>query len=148
MNNKKQCVSVRLKPSDIEKVEKIARRLGVRNSDIMRYAIKTALTRLINFQNPTCLGKRLIPTLIQNANELNRHLDIDSDRLDNILNDGIHTPEERISRDDIELLALCGLPAHQIQPRLESIVGRQIDLAEVNQFVEDYLTEKYLNARS
>lgn len=142
MDHKKQCVSVRLKPKDVEKIDYIAKRLGVRNSDVIRYAIKSTLTQLINLQNPECRGYRLLPTFIQNANELNHHLDLDTDRLEEIFNEGV-PEEEKLSRSDIELVAMCGLPPHHLQLRIEELLGTSADLDELPFIVEEYLINKY-----
>lgn len=147
MDNKKQCVSVRLKPKDVEKIESLARRLGVRNSDIIRYAIKNTLTQLINLQNSHCRGHRLFPTLVEHAGSLTNHLDLDADRLDEIINEGL-SKDEQIDRSDVELIALSGLSQHHIQPRLEELFGRQVEMDEMPQVLEDYLMDKYARANS
>lgn len=147
MDNKKQCVSVRLKPKDVDKIERIAKRLGVRNSDIIRYAIKTTLTQLISLQNQECRGYRLLPMFIEHATALTNHLDLDADKLEEILNDGL-PEDEKIHRSDIELVAMSGLPQQFIQQRIEEIFGHVADMDELPLILEEYLMEKYANSRS
>lgn len=145
MNNKKQCVSVRLKPSDLEKIERVADRLGVRNSDVIRYAIKTAITRLMDLHDHSIAGHRLLPMFLSQCNELNRHFDLDADRLDEIINEHITEETEKVERMDIELLALCGLSPHYIQSRLQEITGQTAEPEEIPQVLNQYLIDKYKN---
>ncbi len=86
MENKTCCISVRLSEAEHHKIKITAEKLHVRNSDFMRYAIKTALTRLSAFHNPELSGIALLPTMIEHCNELNRHFDLDADKLDVIIN--------------------------------------------------------------
>ncbi len=143
MDNKKQCVSVRMKPSDLHKVERIAKRLGVRNSDVFRYAIKTTLTRLMPLNDPSYRGQRLLNLFVDLANELNRHFDFDADRLHAIINEGIEDATENVDRKDVELLALCGLEPGYLQARLQEVTGRQTDSEEVQKHLKEYLLDKY-----
>ncbi|BCO30044.1 MAG: hypothetical protein CMN57_13090 [Gammaproteobacteria bacterium] len=143
MNNKKQCVSVRFKPSDLERIERIARRLGARNSDVIRYAVKTALTRLMDLCDPRMGGQRLLPLLLGQYNELNRHFDLDADRLEGIINNEEIPEQNRVERTDIELLAMCALSPHYIQNRLQEITGQAIDADDAQRMLHKYLQEKY-----
>lgn len=143
MKNNKQCVSIRLKPSDIDKIERIAARLGARNSDVIRYAIKTTLTRLMDLHDSDTQGFRLLPILLNHCNELNRHFDLDADRLDEIINTGIERETDRVDRADIELLALCGLSPHYIQSRLQELTGETASTEEIPKLLHEYLLEKY-----
>ena len=46
VEQRKQAVSIRLGDSDIRNIKRIAKRLGVRDSDIIRFAIKSTLGRI------------------------------------------------------------------------------------------------------
>ncbi|VAX13122.1 hypothetical protein MNBD_GAMMA24-1425 [hydrothermal vent metagenome] len=143
MGNKTSCISVRLSESDHSKIKTTAKTLQVRHSDIMRYAIKTTLTRLSAFHNPELTGPALLPTIIEHCNELNRHFDLDADKLDNIINAEVVTPGRQVARSDIELLALCGMPTEMIQQRFIQATGIKLKANEVYQFMKKYLAEKY-----
>lgn len=145
MSENKQCVSVRLKPSDLEMIERIAERLGAKNSEVIRYAIKTALTRLMPLHDPHTDGHRLLPLFIANSHELNRHFDLDADRLNTILNGKAGHKTEMIDRMDIELLALCDLSPQYIQTRLLEITGKEANPEDIPQVLHKYLLEKYKN---
>ena len=46
MEGRKQAVSLRLSSADLRNVRKLAKRLGVRTSDVIRYALKSCIARL------------------------------------------------------------------------------------------------------
>ncbi len=46
VEGRKQAVSIRMNGADITKVKKLANRLGVRDSDVIRFAVKSMLMRL------------------------------------------------------------------------------------------------------
>ncbi len=143
MENKTCCISVRLSEKERQKIKITAEKLGVRNSDFMRYAIRTALTRLSAFHNPELCGTALLPTMIEHCNELNRHFDLDADKLDLIINARSGEVEMQVARSDIELLALCGMSVEIIQERFRQVTGIEIKNNEVYQFMKNYLADKY-----
>lgn len=132
-----------MKPSDLHNIEKIAQRLGVRNSDVFRFAIKTTLTRLMPLNDPATRGHRLIGLFVDQCNELNRHFDFDADRLHAIINNGIENDEEYVDRQDVELLALCGLEPGYIQSRLQELTGQFSESEEAQRRLKEYLLGKY-----
>ncbi len=143
MENKTCCISIRLSEAEHQKIKLTAEKLRVRNSDFMRYAIKTALTRLSAFHNPELCGIALLPTMIEHCNELNRHFDLDADKLDVIINAKSEEVEKQVARNDIELLALCGMSVEIIQERFRQVTGIELGHNEVHQFMKNYLTDKY-----
>lgn len=143
MENKTCCISVRLSEAEYQKIKLTAEKLRVRNSDFMRYAIKTALTRLSAFHNPELCGIALLPTMIEHCNELNRHFDLDADKLDVIINAKSEEVEKQVARNDIELLALCGMSVEIIQERFRQVTGIELKHNEVHQFMKNYLADKY-----
>ena len=46
MDSRKQAVSIRMSAADIRSVKRLAERLGVRDSDVIRFAVKVMLGRL------------------------------------------------------------------------------------------------------
>lgn len=146
MRNKRSCISVRLSETDHIKIKTTAKTLQVRDSDVMRYAIKTTLTRLAAFHSSELKGTTLLPTMIEYCNELNRHFDLDADKLDSIINAEVITPHRQVARSDIELLALCGMPVEIIQQRFRQVTGIQLEDNKVYQYMKKYLAEKYQSA--
>lgn len=148
MNNKKHCVSVRLKHGDLLKIEQLASRLNVRNSDVIRYAIKSTLNNLIPLHDNETHGYRLLPAIIDHCHELNRHFDLDADQLDRIINGGSRDEDERVQRHDIELLSLCGLAPEHIKYRFQEITGQDAHIDEIPQLLKEYLISKYETGNS
>jgi hypothetical protein len=92
---------------DVRKVKKLAMRLGVRDSDVIRFAVKSTLARLGPLHDPEVHGRNLVPVFVESGGELLRFFDLDAARLEAIINSGVE-PERRVERDDIALLALTG----------------------------------------
>ena len=56
MDSRKQAVSIRMSAGDIRSVKKLARRLGVRDSDVIRLAVKSMLAKLGPLNDATVRG--------------------------------------------------------------------------------------------
>src|SRR5215469_192925 len=91
--------------ADVRKVKRVAARLGVRDSDVIRFAVKSMLARLGPLYDSEVHGRNLVPVFVESGAELLRFFDIDAARLEAIINDGVE-PDRRVERDDIALLAL------------------------------------------
>lgn len=142
MDKQKQCVSVRLSNSDIQKIKRVATRLRVSDSDIIRFAIKNVLSRLAPLADDQTTGQDLLPVFIEYWNEIARHFDFDTDRLDAIINADTDEASE-VHRDDIELLAMhVTLPTY-LKMRLEKLLGEPISDPEIAPRLRAYLYEKY-----
>jgi hypothetical protein len=115
MNNKgrpvkekrKQAVSIRLGSGDVRKVKLLAGRLGVRDSDVIRFALKWTMNRVAPLCDPEIRGPSLVPMFVETGAELIRHFELDAFRLETIINEGVAN-DRRVSHDDIALLALAG----------------------------------------
>jgi len=108
--NRKQAVSIRLGTGDIRKMKRLAERLGVRDSDVIRFALKWLLTRVAPLCDPEIRGPHLVPVFVETGAELIRHFELDAFRLEAIINDGVE-PKRRVAHDDVALIALAG--SHQ-----------------------------------
>jgi hypothetical protein len=91
--------------SDVRKVKRLANRLGVRDSDVIRYAVKTMLMRLDPLVDPTVSGRALLPVFVESGGELVRYFDLDASNLEAIINDGAEA-SRRVEREDVSLLAM------------------------------------------
>ena len=143
VDQRKQAVSIRLSDSDIRNVKRIAKRLGVRDSDIIRFAIKTTLSRVAPLCDPAIRGRNLIPVLVESGDELIRYFDLDAFRLEAIIND---QAEERrqVDRDDIALLAMSGLREEYLLMRLDAGNGSSADAEVSARTLRRYLYDKYV----
>jgi hypothetical protein len=139
-------MSVRLGASDLRNVKGLAKRLGVRDSDIVRYAVKSMLGRIAPLCDERIVGRDLVPVLVESGDELIRHFELDSFRLESIIND--HAEERsRVERDDITLLATAALREQYLLMRLkEGSLGDANGAADASAAVRSlryYLYDKY-----
>ncbi|HUJ53803.1 MAG TPA: hypothetical protein VLX08_09600 [Steroidobacteraceae bacterium] len=102
---RKKTVSIRMNGSDVRKVKKLAARLGVRDSDVIRFAVKSMLAKLGPLYDPDVHGRNLVPVFVESGAELLRFFEIDAAKLEAIINGGIDA-DRHVDRDDIALLAL------------------------------------------
>ncbi len=107
VDSRKQAISIRMNSADVRKVKKLAQRLSVRDSDVIRFAVKCMLTRLGPLYDTEVKGRNLVPVFVESGAELLRFFDLDAARLEGIINDGVEATR-RVERDDIALLALTG----------------------------------------
>jgi hypothetical protein len=107
LNGRKKAVSLRLNVADIKRIKRISQRLGVRDSDVIRYAIKNLLFKLSPLSDPVVKGSSLVPLFLEGGAELVHHFDLDAQRLGSIINEGVEGPQV-VSIDDLHLIAMTG----------------------------------------
>jgi hypothetical protein len=93
--------------ADIRKIKRLAERIGVHDSDVIRFAIKNMLSQLGPLYDPENRGHSLVPVFVESGAELVRFFELDAMRLEAIINDGVEAGK-RVDRGDIALLALAG----------------------------------------
>lgn len=156
MENRKQAISIRMNAPDVRNIKRLAKRLGVRDSDVIRYAVKAMLARLSPLHDPGARGRSLVPVFVEAGGDLCRHFDLDAMRLENIINDGVH-PEGRVAHEDIQLLAMSGIHRSYVRLRLASLNGKSPEHEAINEDGSDeelddslrrYLYEKYMYGQS
>jgi hypothetical protein len=132
--------------TDLGKVKKLAQRLSVRDSDVIRFAIKGMLARLGPLHETGAHGRELVPVFVEAGGDFLRFFDLDAVRLESIIN-AEATLEERVAREDIALLALTGVQEPYAAIKLgelnqadERLLGSR-DLAGS---LRRYLYEKYV----
>jgi hypothetical protein len=113
MEIRKKAVSIRISSSDVSKIKRLAKRLGVRDSDVIRFAVKSALAKLAPLQDPEVRGRNLVPMFVESGSELFHHFELDAMRLENIIND-----ERRVDHEDIQLIAMSGVQQPYLRWRL------------------------------
>jgi hypothetical protein len=143
VDQRKQAVSIRLGESDIRNIKRIAKRLGVRDSDIIRFAIKSTLNRIAPLCDQAIRGRNLVPVLVESGDELIRYFELDAFRLESIINE--HVEEGRqVDRDDIALLAMSGLRQEYLVMRLKDGVGSPVESSHEAHSLRGYLYDKYV----
>jgi hypothetical protein len=102
---RKQAISLRLGTGDIRRIKRLADRLGVRDSDVVRFGIKMMLSRMLPLCDPQIRGRHLVPLLAEWGPEALRHFELDATSLDEIVNGGVPA-EQRVDLEDINLLLM------------------------------------------
>jgi hypothetical protein len=148
IESRKQALSIRVSAADVRKMKKLAQRLGARESDVIRFAVKCMLARLSPLYDSDVKGRNLVPVFVESGSELLRFFDLDSARLDGIINDGVE-PSKRVDRDDIALLAMSGAQAPYAALMLNELNAAEdrnekpTD-SELSVSLRQYLYEKYV----
>jgi hypothetical protein len=153
MENRKQAISIRMNAPDVRNVKRLAKRLGVRDSDVIRYAVKVLLARLSPLHDPNARGRSLVPVFVETGGDLCRHFDLDAMRLESIINEGV-SPDVRVAHEDIQLLAMSGVHRSYVRLRLASLNGQHQSFdqdniedstdEELDESLRRYLYEKYM----
>jgi hypothetical protein len=131
---------------DVRKVKRLALRLGVRDSDVIRFAVKNMLARLGPLYDPEVHGRNLVPVFVESGAELLRFFEIDASKLEAIINQGVDA-ERRVDRDDIALLALTGTQEPYAALKLSELdrtERRRQTAAELSESLRQYLYAKYV----
>jgi hypothetical protein len=143
IDQRKQAVSIRLGTSDVRNIKRIAKRLGVRDSDIIRFAIKSSLGRISPLCDESIRGRSLVPVLVESGDELIRYFELDSFRLESIINDQAEM-DQQVDRYDIALLAMSGLREEYLAMRLKEGDGTTDAPAAPARSMRGYLYDKYV----
>jgi len=150
MDSRKQAVSIRMSAADIRNVKKLAKRLGARDSDVIRFAVKAMLSKLTPLFDPSVKGRALVPVFLESGSDIFRHFDLDAARLEAIINDGVED-QGRVESDDIHLIAMSGIQRSYIKLRLGSMnagrtseEARAADGEQVDHTLRQYLYDKYI----
>jgi hypothetical protein len=142
VEQRKQAVSIRLGEGDVRNIKRIAQRLGVRDSDIIRFAVKSMFSRIAPLCDDAIRGRNLVPVLVESGDELIRYFELDAFRLDSIINDRAG-PDTRVDRDDIALLAMSGLREQYLVMRMQD--GSVVPEGGVPaRSLRNYLYDKYV----
>ena len=107
-DGRKQAVSLRLSAGDIRKIKKLAKRLGVRDSDVIRYALKVMLAKRAPLCDAAVRGRNLMPVFVDTGGDIQQHFELDEERLEAVINGGVED-EHRVDADDIQLMAMIGM---------------------------------------
>jgi hypothetical protein len=145
-NTRKQAVSIRMSRSDVRNIKRLAERLGARDSDVIRFAIKLMLSQLAPLQDPSVGGRSLVPVFLESGPELMRHFELDAPRLASILNDGVQA-DRQVEPDDIQLLAMSALQRTylKLRPGSNGNAHGSTGAGAPEQSLREYLYDKYLH---
>lgn len=147
-NNSKRSVSFRIDNNDFEKIKAITRRLRIRESDIFRFAIKMTLDKLSPLSDENMKGIDVMPVFVECGSDITVHFNLDSTRIEHIINDGVDDEEDRVDMEDIGLLAMSAMPERYLTAKLKNIINKPIQKEGVAEALRDYLHDKYLEKQS
>ena len=140
---RKQAVSIRLGSSDVRKIKRVAERLGVRDSDVIRFALKSMLNRIAPLCDPEIRGRNLVPVFVEAGCDLIAHFDLDAFRLEAIINEGADD-ERLVDHDDVVLLAMSGTQQPYLKLRLNAVNGPDGQVEATGDSLRHYLYAKYV----
>jgi hypothetical protein len=137
----KKNISVRLGIADLRRMKEIALRLGVKESDIFRFAVKSLSTRLMPLINRQLTGVPMLVALLESGEELLRHFEFDTYQLHRLINgvDG----EKAVADEDIEMLAIGIINSDYIADQLSARLSMRVDAANAFATLHEYLLKKY-----
>ena len=107
VESRKQAISLRIGSADLRRIKRLAERLGVRDSDVVRFAIKTMMAKLAHLCDPNVRGRGLVPVFVEAGGDIFQHFDLDATQLDSIINDGVDG-DDCVALTDLQLLAMTG----------------------------------------
>jgi hypothetical protein len=146
VDSRKQAVSIRMSAADVRKVKKLAVRIGVRDSDVIRFAVKSMLNRLGPLYDSEAKGRSLVPVFVESGADLLRFFELDAARLESIINAGVDATKQ-VDRGDIALLALAGGQepyAALMLSELKRADRGPLAPGELSGSLRQYLYEKYV----
>jgi hypothetical protein len=150
-HGRKQAISLRVSSADLRKVKKLAQRLGARDSDVIRFALKTMLARLGPLCDQAVRGRALLPVFIDAGSDLLNHFDLDAAHLEEIVNAGAGK-DQAVEPNDLQLLAMAGFQQTYVKFRFNKMTtgpaGERpaLDLEDpLNGRLRGYLYSKYID---
>lgn len=148
MEPRMTAISVRISTADLQRVKAIAKRLGVRDSDVFRFSIRNTLAQLAPLSDERIRGRQLLPVILEAGPGFVRYFDLDEARLGAILNVGVEDENLLVDEDDVMLISMVGLEESYALVRLNEL-AREIGAAPIEKdsiagVLRNYLYEKYI----
>jgi hypothetical protein len=143
---RKLAVSIRMHAGDVDKVKKLAERLGAHDSEVVRFAVKLMLSRLGPLCDSGVRGRNLVPVFVESGAELLSFFELDAARLGAIVNTDADE-SRRVDDEDIALLALTSTPQPYAALKLSEINHQELksgDPMVLARSLRDYLYDKYV----
>ena len=146
VSGKKLLVSVRLCDSDVERVQILASRLRVRESDVIRFALRLAFAKLAPLHDQNARGRDLIPVFFECGPELAYHFELDSRTLESIVNGDLDDPHKKVDAQDIEILAASHMVSgyHFVETKRKGLPQTESGRLDGSRPLQQYLHAKYI----
>lgn len=144
--SKKYLFSLRLSATDIERIKALAKRLRVRELEIIRFALRLTLTKLAPLHHRQARGRDLIPVFLEFGPELMHYFHMDSQSLEAIINADLEDAREKVDGQDIELLATAqAMPAYHFYSKFKGLPRLETDRLDLSGALQQYLYQKYID---
>jgi len=141
LDNKKTIVSLRLDTHDRLRVQNLASRMYVRETDIYRFAINYVLNKSNELNDLNLTGSDLLPLFIKFNDDLQQSFDLRKQHLYKIINYGNANPNKFVGMNDIELLLM---PTYRLSNKLLEIKEAEpFKEQNIKAWLENYLSSKY-----
>lgn len=138
----KKNISVRLGVADLRRVKEIALRLGVKESEIFRYAVKALSTRLMPLLNRQLSGVPMLVALLESGEEMLSYFEFDAQHLERLIN-GDAESGRVVAHEDIEMLAIGIINADYLASRISEQLSTHVEPALAFDALRNYLFQKY-----
>ncbi len=139
----KEMIALRLDPIDRRKIKASSRRLGVTESDLIRYAIKRVVDELSPLSDQALEGVELLPAFLGHGPQMARWLDLGEDKLDAILHGDLENESLRVSKEDLRMVLTNSQSKGYVEWWTAIIQGKKKPRTEI--FTPQvYLDEKYV----
>ena len=148
MESNMKNISVRLNFLDIQRIKELSSRLGIRESDLFRFSIKSILEKLVNLNDRNVKGADLIPLWLECGDFIMENFELDTTKLDEIFNGNVTKEGYRIDIEDIKLMAMSKLNPIYMVKQLSILCEKQIDPKSANDIFKKYLYSKYILGES
>jgi hypothetical protein len=136
---------------DVRRVKNLAHRLGVHESEVIRFAVRAMLERLGPLCDEQVVGRKLVPVFVESGAELLRFFNLDNDRLNVIIN-GDADVQQRVEPEDIALLAMSSTQQPYAALKLSELQAADrssaTEPAELSTSLRQYLYDKYVFRQS
>lgn len=141
MGNKKN-ISVRLTDADLRSLKSLSQKLSIKESDLFRFAVKSALHRLMPLMPRDIHGIEFLLALLDCGQEVLKYFEFDTHQLDKMINQQ-GAGEEKVYIEDIELVVISVINPDYLGKRLVEL-GHTVDLqGNIPQQLRQYLETKY-----
>jgi hypothetical protein len=139
----KKNISVRLGVADLRRVKEIALRLGVKESEIFRYAVKALSTRLLPLLNRQLSGVPMLVALLESGEEMLSYFEFDAQHLERLINGDVAGEGQAVAHEDIEMLAIGIINADYLASRISEKLSAHVEPAMAFEALSTYLFHKY-----
>jgi len=122
----KRSVSFRIDEIDFHKLKAITKRLRARESDVFRFAIKLTLDKLALLGDENLKGVDVMPIFVECGSDMAVHFNLDSTRIEHIINYDLEDDSRRVDDEDIGLLAMSAMPERYLSRKLKTLIDEPV----------------------